>query len=166
VGITNDGDSTEQELVSLVPNTYMMPKNSPLGDLKIIIDNQTHHIEVKKATLNQSRVYKYITIVAKDPRAEYWVVIPAYEAMKMAIGRKGQHSNNPFECMSLGKATAKKFEKFRCKPEELELRIKKAIEESNSPKFIKFANFAQEIRNDILILAENHQTKAKLLATL
>jgi hypothetical protein len=163
MGITNDGDSTEKELVSLVSNAKMMPKNSPLGDVEVLVNGLPYHIEVKKATLNQVRAYKYVTLVAKDPTVDYWVVIPAHEALKMARGRKGQHAINSFECLGLGKASRKAFESFRCNAEDLESRIEQAIIESNSPQNQVFKNFAASVRKSVQRLSEVHQTEMKML---
>ena len=120
-----------------------MGKNSPLGDVEVLVNGLPYHIEVKKATLNQVRAYKYVTLVAKDPTVDYWVVIPAHEALKMARGRKGQHAINAFECLGLDKATRLKFEPFRCNAEDLESRIVQAIIESNSPQNQRYKDFAE-----------------------
>lgn len=167
MGITKDGDSTESALEKLVPCARINPDKSALGaskgDMIVELDGREEYVEVKKSTLNQSRVYKYITIVAKDPSANYWISIPPHEALKLAYGRKGQHAINAFECMSLGKATARKFEKFRCTPESLGSRIKQGIRESVSKENIKYKNFAKEIAKQAMEQAASHQSKLSLL---
>ena len=169
MGITKDGNETEKMVLGLVSIARMNTDNSAQGkkkgDLIAHIGPRRYFIEVKKKTMNQSRPYKYIATVAKDPDTDYWVVIPAHISMKMAYKRKGQHAINAFECMSLGLATAKKFTKFRCTPESLESRIKSAIEESQSEENKKWKEFAKEIRKDVEMLAERHQANAaKLLS--
>lgn len=167
MGITKDGDSTESALEKLVPCARINPDKSwraaSKGDMIVKFGGHEYYVEVKKSTLNQSRVFKYIAIVARDPSVDYWIVIPPHEALKMAYGRKGQHAINAFECMSLGKATAKKFTKFRCTPEDLESRIKQGIRESISKENTKYKNLANEIAKQAVELAASHQSKLSLL---
>ena len=130
-GITKSGDSTEDKLISLVPSAKKNPDNSWIGKAKgdaiITLNGKEYYVEIKKTTWNQTRPYKYLCCIGYDPSENVWVVVPPDVVMKMAQGKKGQHTKNPFVCIGLGKTIAKCFEQYRCEEQELESKIHEAI---------------------------------------
>ena len=131
IGITKSGDSTESKLIALVPSAKDNPDKSGLGKAKgdaiVSLNGQEHYIEVKKTTWNQTRPYKYLPCIGYDPEDNIWVVVPPDEVMRLAAGKSGQHTKNPFVCVGLGKTNAKRFVKYRCSEDELEQKIHEAI---------------------------------------
>jgi hypothetical protein len=167
-GITKSGDSTEERLISLVPSAKENPDKSWIGKSKgdaiVSINNKEYYIEIKKTTWNQTRPSKYLPCVGHDPNDDVWIVVPPDEVMKMATGRSGQHTKNPFVCVGLGKTNAKRFEEYRCEESELEEKIHEAILQGEKNKKMKKA--AETLRQRELdrvkednLLIENILTK-------
>jgi hypothetical protein len=155
-GITHQGASTEAKLESLVRIAKQNPDKSPAGkakgDVIYTYNNQQYYGEVKKETWNQTRPYKYVVCVGYSPKNDFWVVVPPDDVMKMAYGRKGQHTKNSFVCVGLGKTDAKKFTKYRCTSSQLEQKIKDAIDQGD-------ANI--EMKKAAKILMEREEARVK-----
>lgn len=86
------------------------PSHAKLGDA--VIDGC--NIEVKKAssnTLNQVRAVKFIPLVVKDTRSNQWYVVPAPDIIRLvAVKKRGQHTENPFESSTLSISALKEFQ--------------------------------------------------------
>jgi hypothetical protein len=67
-----------------------------------------HNVEIKKAstnTLNQVRPVKYVPLVVLDTRTDDWFVVPPDQVVRLAAKKKrGQHTENPFESVTLSVA--------------------------------------------------------------
>lgn len=70
-------------------------------------------VEVKQAstnTLNQVRPVKYLPLVVLDTRTSGWYVVPPDEVVRLAAQRgRGQHTENPFESVTLNLAKFRDF---------------------------------------------------------
>ena len=64
-----------------------------------------YNIEVKQTstnTLNQVRPVKYLPLAVLDTRTDDWYVVPPDEIVRLAARKKrGQHTENPFESVTL-----------------------------------------------------------------
>ena len=61
-------------------------------------------------TLNQVRPVKYLPLVVLDTRTSGWYVVPPDEVVRLAAQRgRGQHTENPFESVTLNLAKFRDF---------------------------------------------------------
>ena len=99
-GITHEGTEAEELFMALTgahPSRYRTR-----GDCVL----EGHYVEVKKVgregQLNQIRPVKYIPLVAWHEPTGRWYVIPPHVLVNYACRRpRGQHTENPFECVAL-----------------------------------------------------------------
>jgi len=98
--ISRSGDEAESRFMAY---TGARPaRERARGDCQL----DHHYVEVKKAgadgTLNQVRPVKYIPLVVWQQPRDAWFVIPPHVLVHHACARlRGQHSENPFECLAL-----------------------------------------------------------------
>ena len=113
-GISNRGRASEKDFCKFTGADLSGKRN--LGDCVL----NGHYVEVKRAssnTINQVRPAKYITVVVHDPKTGKWYVMSALEVVKFALEKdQGQHTENPFESMTMSK---KKLVAFECLSNEL-----------------------------------------------
>ena len=132
-GISRMGTEAERRFKEIT-GADAADKNSA-GDAKL----QGHHIEVKWAsntTINQVRAVKYITLVVLDS-SDAWYVIPPNEVVREVSKKKrGQHTENPFECATL---SLNKFRHFQVHEDELRSKTLDAIEQGNARPRLKRA---------------------------
>jgi hypothetical protein len=125
-GISAGGRSTEERFLLLTGASKA--SKAALGDAVL----NEHSIEVKHAssnTLNQVRPVKYITLVAFHAPSDSWYVVPAHDVVILASTKKrGQHTENPFESVTLNTGTLSRFQLAHEK--ELRQRVLDAINEA------------------------------------
>ena len=102
-GISRTGRAAERLFIEL---TGFQACVSPgKGDAAFELDGVCHYIEVKKCssnTINQVRPIKFIPLVVYDERDNSWYVIDPVELVAAAAARgRGQHTEVPFESMTL-----------------------------------------------------------------
>lgn len=98
-GISGGGRSAE-ELFRQITGATPADRASQ-GDALL----EGHPVEVKRATkvtLNQVRAVKYLPLVVYFEPADEWYVVPAHVVVAgVSQKRRGQHTENPFECATL-----------------------------------------------------------------
>lgn len=106
-GISHAGRIAEQrfrEITGAAPT-----ESAPDGDALL----EGRPVEVKQAstnTLNQVRPVKYLPLVALDKRTSEWYVVPPDVVVYLAAQRdRGQHTENPFESVTLNLAKLSDF---------------------------------------------------------
>lgn len=73
------------------------------GDGDVVLGGRV--IEIKEGgggTVNQVRPYKCLTLVVRDSQRHHWYVVPWTDVIRSVRGRIGQHTRNPFICVSIG----------------------------------------------------------------
>jgi len=79
------------------------------GDVVMTVDGDTAYVEIKacraelgRGTINQVRAIKYICCVIWAPKHRCWYVISPDQLVRLAAKKnRGQHTEIPFECMTL-----------------------------------------------------------------
>lgn len=114
-GISGQGSEAEGMYRSLTG--ARQSRNRQRGDC--VLDG--HYVEIKKTSaegsINQVRPVKYVPLVVWNETTDAWYVIPPHVIVHHAVRkRRGQHSENPFECLALN---ARWFSGYRVTPSEL-----------------------------------------------
>ena len=153
MGITNEGQSTEDKVKGLCPSARKLdPKlgeRKKDGDLVVNCNGEDFFIEVKKDAWNQTRPQKYITHVGYNTTSGQWFVIAPDDLLKEIVERSGQHTKDPTVCVGLGKPNhAERWNKYRCDSNQLEKQIHAAIQQGERNTKMKRA---------ARILREDHQ---------
>ena len=106
-GISHKGRKAEQRFREITGATK--PDKASAGDA--LLDGR--FVEVKETstdTLNQVRPVKYSPLVAFDKRTSTWHVVPPDVVVRLSAQRKrGQHTENPFESVTLNLAKLSAF---------------------------------------------------------
>lgn len=119
MGITKSGEKVNEEFCSVTGFKHTK-NNSPLGDAWVLLGEDFCFSEVKKNTYNQVRPYKYNVLVGYDTKTDKWCVIPPDEVItEFCFKRKGHHTTDPMEVVSLGKVKTKKFDNYRVEKKDL-----------------------------------------------
>lgn len=138
-GITRLGRHTEQEFCKLTGATKTARQS--LGDAIL----EGHIVEIKKSgcgVINQVRPAKFLTLVVFHQPENAWYVVPAHEVVKLILAqRRGQHTENAFECAMLN---VKQLSQFKI--ESIQDLKKKVISAAISSK--QFEN----IKHDLLMM--------------
>lgn len=117
-------------------------------------------VEIKQAsspTINQVRAVKYLPLVVYNPKLETWYVVPPDEVIRLvALKRRGQHTENPFECASL---SASKIAAYLVGEEELRSEVLDAIEQGEAKTGLKQA--METIRLECKDLAQRSRRLVK-----
>ena len=159
--ITYAGKTTEQRVLDIVAssrdNKDQSSQGRALGDIIVTCDNKDYYVEVKKTTWNQTRPYKYITVVGYDVDNDLWFVISPDDLLREVRYRNGQHTKNPFICVGLGNVNKKKsWKKYSCQSEDLESAIHDAIRKGE--KNTKLKHVAKVLREkEIKRVAEDRK---------
>ena len=99
-----------------------------------------HNIEIKQAstnTLNQVRPVKYLPLVVLDTRSDKWYVVPPNQVVCLAAAKgRGQHTENPFESVTLSVA---KMEEYKVEEQDLRPATLEAIQEGERNQSLKEA---------------------------
>jgi len=125
-----------------------------------------HPVEIKKAnggTVNQVRPARYTTLAIYIEREDTWFVIPPHEVVKLATLRsRGQHTENPFECMALTvKHLPSRFKLVRPTPQQLLARALSAIAEGE--EHIDVKNKMATVIGECSRMAAKHLTQVRRL---
>lgn len=108
-GISREGREAERLFCQLTG--AVLCARAALGD--VVLDGE-HLVEIKTAssnTVNQVRAVKYLTLAVYAPPTGSWLIVPADEIVRIASTRtRGQHTENPFECMTLSVRGLKEFQ--------------------------------------------------------
>lgn len=106
-GISNTGDDVEAAFRRLTG----AKRSERAADGDAVFEGC--NIEIKKAssnTLNQVRAVKFIPLVAFHTPSRTWYVVPAPDIVKaVAVKKRGQHTENPFESATLNLSTLGSF---------------------------------------------------------
>ncbi len=98
-GISGGGRDAETRFVALT-GAELAPR-AVLGDAIL----EGYYVEIKRAgtaTLNQVRAVKYLTLVAYHYPEPCWYVVPPQHVVAHAARRgRGQHTENPFESITV-----------------------------------------------------------------
>jgi hypothetical protein len=99
-GITRQGTEAEARFATVTGARASRTRSR--GDCVL----ERHFVEIKKVgaegQINQIRPAKYIPLVVWDQVRAEWYVIPPQVLVQHAVDRRrGQHSENPFECVAL-----------------------------------------------------------------
>lgn len=148
-GISSGGREAEQRFRALTGAS--VSNRSADGDALL----EGHNIEIKKAskqTINQVRPVKYLPLVVLyTPSDDFdeWYVVPPNQVVRLAAEKgRGQHTENPFESVTL---SVNKIGDYAVSEENLHLATLEAIQEGESNQALKEA--MREIRQKSADLA-------------
>ncbi|MBK7829255.1 hypothetical protein [Nannocystis sp.] len=126
--ISGKGKPAEERFCELTGAIPMPTTRKAEGDA--LIDGIP--VEVKGAssnTLNQVRAVKYITLIVYDEGDHTWYVVPAHDVVRLAAGKKrGQHTENPFESVTLSIKRLQELSLRVMSEDALLTRVRAAIE--------------------------------------
>jgi hypothetical protein len=107
--IRNTGQKAESLFLELVGTAR--PSDAPRrGDAIVEVDGHDHYVELKEChaspgkggTINQVRAIKYITCVIWAPKYAKWFVLSPDQLVSLASTKnRGQHTEIPFESMTI-----------------------------------------------------------------
>lgn len=145
-GISRSGDLTTNLFCEITDfHPYENPSDKK-GDAWLFYKNKIINVEIKKDTLNQVRPYKYNVLVGYDTISQRWYAMPPDDIINMIQGKRGQHTTDPVECVSLGKITSKKYQKYLISETScLKDKIIELFEKSE--KNIIYKNYANDKKN-------------------
>lgn len=146
-GISRAGLEAEQHFCEITGAT----KLAKAADGDALLDGRP--VEVKQAstnTLNQVRPVKYSPLVAFDTRTTAWYVVPPDVVVRLSAQRaRGQHTENPFESVTLNLA---KLSDFRVAEADLRSATIAALKQGDSRADLRGA--MEEVRNKASALAK------------
>jgi len=154
-GISNSGLSAEKYYMQITGASKS--KNKVDGDFCFGDDNG----EIKEAveTINQVRAVKYIPLVVYNSKDNAWYVVPPNVIVNLVSKKKrGQHTENQFECatLSINKISAYQVVENNLKQETLN-----AIEEGRKHPELKI--MMQNILADCKNMASKHTKQVSQL---
>ena len=133
-GISYGGREAERRFRNLTDAS--VANKSADGDAVL----EGHNIEIKQAstnTLNQVRPVKYLPLVVLDTRCDEWYVVPPNQVVRLAAAKgRGQHTENPFESVTLSVA---KIEEYTVSERNLRPATLEAIQEGERNQSLKEA---------------------------
>ncbi len=170
ITIKNDGEKARELFLQHV-SSARKSTNENLGDAFLPVDGTDAYVEIKRCsesggTVNQIRAEKYICCVTYVASDQHWWVLSPHDAVREAANRtRGQHTENPFECFSVGLPAFKKCAKGPFSHADLKGAVEDAVRSGRG--FPDVQQKMADVSADCEKLAAQHLKEVKaLLATL
>ena len=166
-GITKAGDLSEELFCKLLADVTVPSKGAALGDVRMVVDDKAYYVEIKRCeskkggTLNQIRALKFIPLVVHLPEQNpTWMVIPPNKIIELVANRsRGQHTEIPFECITL--SVSSRLDEFRCEQDELEAKVEAAIREGQRQPLLQ--QCMADLKRDIQRLSAHAKMDVKAI---
>lgn len=155
-GISSAGREAERLFREITGAT----QTAKAADGDALLNN--HAVEIKQTstnTLNQVRPVKYLPLVVFDKRNAEWYVVPPNEIVRLVAERsRGQHTENPFESVTI---SLTKLVEFKVGEVNLRLATIDAIRQGDSRPELR--DTMREIRDKASELAKWSRERVQLL---
>jgi len=164
--IKSDGEKARALFLQHVASAQKSTDEN-LGDAFLPVDGTDAYVEIKRCsdargTVNQIRAEKYICCVTYVASDQQWWVLAPHDAVREAANRtRGQHTENPFECFSVGLSTFKKSAKGPFSHAELKAAIEAAVRSGR--QFPDVQQKMMDVSADCEKLAARHLNDVKVL---
>jgi hypothetical protein len=158
--IRHEGDKAEHLFLRLVGDS-VKSRDSKRGDALVLVDGNQHYVEIKQCqsgTINQVRAIKFIPLIVYAPNESNtpWLVVPPQEVIRLVLNKsRGQHTEIPFESANLSPNSISN--KFRCKDEDLETKVRDAIRDGS--KHGDLQAVMNTLHSELIALKERTKSK-------